>query len=88
MALLTYYSVGVIGERIASGETSPAMRWPMAAVYAVMLVCYCLGALRAVQQAIIHITHFSERELTTLEQTMAEAAAEAEAGKKAEGGEA
>lgn len=88
MALLTYYSVGVIGERITSGETSPAMRWPMSAVYVVMLIGYGLSIVRAAQQTIIHITHFGQRELTTLEQTMADAAAEAEAGKRAEGGEA
>ena len=88
MALLAYYSVGVLQGIISSGETSPAMRWPMSAMYAVMLVCYALSVLRGVQQTIIHITHFGQRELTTLEQTMADAAAEAEAGKRAEGGEA
>lgn len=87
MALLTYYSVSVLQGIISSGELSPAMRWPMSTMYTVMLVCYALSALRGVQQAIIHITHFGQRELTTLEQTMADAAAEAEAGKRAEGGE-
>jgi hypothetical protein len=38
--------------------------------------------------AIIHIMHFGEKELTTLEQTMADAAEEAEDGKRAEGGKA
>lgn len=88
MALLTYYAVGVLQGIIDSGETSPAMRWPMSAMYTVMLVCYALSVLRGIQQTIIHITHFGQRELTTLEQTMADAAAEAEAGKRAEGGEA
>ena len=88
MALLAYHSIGVVGKILNSGETSPAMVWPMWVVYAVMLFGYALGALRGVQMAFIHIKHFNERELTAIEQTMAEAAEEAAAGKRAEGGEA
>ena len=88
MALLAFYSVGVVNKVLTSGETSPAMVWPMWIVYAVMLFGYALGAFRGIQMAIIHIQHFGERELTAVEQTMADAAEEAAAGKRAEGGEA
>ncbi len=88
MGLLAYYSVGVVSSILVSGETSPAMVWPMWIVYAVMLAGYVLGMLRGIQMAVIHIMHFNERELTAIEQTMAEAAEEAAAGKRAEGGEA
>lgn len=87
MGLLFYYSIGVVQARFDSGETSPAMLWSMGVIYSMMLICYGLGVVRGVQQAIIHITHFGQRELTTLEQTMADAAEEAAAAKKAEGGE-
>ena len=88
MGLLAYPSVGVVSKILGSGETSPAMVWPMWIVYAVMLFGYILGAFRGIQMAVVHIMHFNERELTAIEQTMAEAAEEAAAGKRAEGGEA
>ena len=62
------------------------MRWPMWAVYSTMLVGFTLGTLRGIQQGILHIRRFGERELSTLEQTMQDAASEAAAGKRAEGG--
>lgn len=86
MALLSYHSVGVVNKIIASGELSPAMQWPMSAIYAVMLVGFVLATLRAVQMIIIHVQHFNEKELSTIEQTMADAAEEANSGKRAEGG--
>lgn len=86
MGLLAYYSItNVVPAIAASGELSPAMRWPMSIVYAVMMVGYVLATLRGVQMLVIHAMHFNERELTAIEQTMAEAAEEAAAGKKAEG---
>lgn len=84
MAFLFKYSIEVVSQIRLSAETSPAMIWPMWIIYSIMLVGLGLGALRGVQMAAIHITHFSEKELTTREQTMAMAAEEAEAGKKAE----
>jgi TRAP-type C4-dicarboxylate transport system permease small subunit len=87
MGLLSYHSVGVVSKISASGELSPAMLWPMAIIYAVMLIGFILATLRGVQMFVIHIMHFNERELSTIEQTMADAAEEAAAGKKAEGGE-
>lgn len=87
MALLAFYSVSVVTKILESGETSPAMLWPMWTIYSTMILGFGLGAVRGIQMAIIHIKHFKERELTTIEQTMADAAEEAAAGKKAEGGE-
>lgn len=87
MGLLTYHSVSVVGSIMASGETSPAMLWPMWIVYSMMLIGFALATLRGLQQAVIHVRHFNEKELTTIEMTMAEAAEEAAAGKRAEGGE-
>ena len=88
MAVLFYYSIGVVDSIRVSAEASPAMTWPMWIIYSIMLIGFGLGAVRAVQMAVIHVTHFGEKELSTLEQTMAEAAEEAEAGKRAEGGNA
>lgn len=88
MALLAYHSVEVLQWTVRSGETSAAMRWPMSILYTVALIGFLLGTLRGIEMFIIHIRHFGEKELTTLEQTMADAAEEAEAGKKAEGGNA
>ena len=57
-------------------------------VYAVMLFGYGLGCVRAVQMSVIHIMRFGEKELSTVEQTMADAAQEAAAGGRGEGEEA
>ena len=88
MGLLAYHSIAVVQKIAESGELSPAMLWPMSIVYAIMLIGYALGTLRGVQMAVIHVMKFSEKELSTIEQTMADAAEEAAAGKRAEGGEA
>ena len=88
MLLLGVNSVGVVGKIMSSGETSPAMRWPMWVIYSVMLLGFFLGTLRGVQQAVIHIRHFGDGELSTIEQTMRDAEAESEAGRRAEGGNA
>lgn len=50
------------------------------------LIGFALGIARGIQQGILHIMHFSQKELTTLEQTMQDAAQEAAAGKRMEGG--
>ena len=77
MGLLAYQSVAVVGAIQASGESSPAMLWPMWIVYSVMLIGFLLATLRGIQQIVIHVRHFKEKELTTLEQTMMDAAEEA-----------
>lgn len=86
MGLLTVHSTSVIDSIMRSGETSAAMQWPMWMVYTMMFIGFGLGTLRALQMLVIHVMHFGEKELTTLEQTMQEAADEAAAGRKAEGG--
>lgn len=88
MLLLGVHSVEVVRNIMRSGETSPAMLWPMWIVYSVMLLGFFLGVLRALQQAYLHIKNFNQEELSTLEQTMAEAEKEANIGRKVEGGEA
>lgn len=87
MGLMTWHSVAVVGSILRTNETSPAMLWPMWIVYSIMLVGFALATLRGLQMAVIHLLHFNEKELTTIEMTMAEAAEEAAAGKRAEGGE-
>lgn len=77
MGLLAFHSVSVVKGIWASGEASPAMLWPMWIVYSVMLIGFVLAVLRGLQQVIIHIKHFNEKELTTIEQTMRDAAEEA-----------
>ena len=64
-----------------SGRTSPAMELPMAAVYICLLIGFGLGVLRGIQQIVLHVMNFNKKELTTLEQAMADAAEEAAAAK-------
>lgn len=87
MLLLGYHSVGVVKSIVASAETSPAMLWPMWIIYSIMLLGFFGGTLRALQQAYLHITAVDISEISTIEKTMAEAAEEAEAARKAEGGD-
>lgn len=49
----------------------------MAFVYAVMVIGFFLGALRGIQMIIIHVRDFHKKELSTIEQTMQDAAKEA-----------
>ncbi len=84
--LLGVSSIAVVTKIASSAETSPAMKWPMWIVYSIMLPGFFLGTLRALQQAWLHVRHFQEKNLTLAEQVMEEAAEEAEAAIKAEGG--
>ena len=86
MGILGYNSISVFNGIMASGETSTAMVWPMWIVYSVMVIGFFLGCIRAIQMAVIHAMHFKERELSTLEQTMQDAADEAAMAKGEEGG--
>lgn len=79
MAILAYNSVGVVTKIAASGEASPAMLWPMWTVYIFMLFGFALASIRCVQQIVLHIMTFGEHDLSTIEQTMADAAEEAAA---------
>ncbi len=77
MGLLAFYSVEVVSNIKVSGELSPAMLWPMWAIYSMMLIGFCLATLRGVQQVVLQIQHFGDKELSTIEQTMKDAEEEA-----------
>ena len=87
MILLGVNSITVVRNVMASGETSPAMLWPMWIVFSVMLPGFFLGFARGIQQAVIHIRGFRNDVVSTREQTVSEAAEEVAAGRRAEGGE-
>ena len=87
MSIMLYHSVGVIEKIKLSGETSPAMAWPMWLVYSFMFIGFALGVIRSIEMVIIHIRDFNVKEKSTTEKTMEEAAEEAKAGKRAEGAE-
>ena len=87
MLLLGVHSVTVVKNILKSGENSPAMLWPMWIVYSIMLLGFFLGAIRGLQQASLHIRNFNKMTLSTTERTIADAEEEANAGRKAEGGE-
>lgn len=83
MLLMGVHSVTVVRNIMDSGETSSAMLWPMWIVYSVLLLGFFLGSLRGLQQVVLHIRNFGQNQLSTVEQTMAEA--ETKAGRNAEG---
>jgi len=85
MALLLYHSVPLVVDRYISAETSPAMLWPMWVMYAFMILGFGLGVVRGIQVLVNHITHFSEKQLSTIEQTMKDAAEEIAMAQAAEG---
>lgn len=86
MMLLGWHSIEVVQRIVKSGETSPAMRWPMWCIYSIMLLGFGMGILRGIQRMILQIQTFRSKSMSTMEQTMAEAAKESEAARKAEGG--
>ena len=77
MAYLGYYSIDVYNNIARSREISPAMQWSMAFVYAFMVIGFFLGTIRGIQMIVIHIRDFHKKELSTIEQTMQDAAKEA-----------
>lgn len=76
MAILANASVAVLVRIIESGETSPAMLWPMWIMYLIVLIGFVAGALRSIQMAVIHIIHFKERPVTEIEKLQENDAAE------------
>lgn len=84
MLLLGIHSVSVISKIFQSGETSPAMTWPMWIIYSIMLIGFFGGFLRGIQQAVLHIRGFQTRSVRTVDRTREDAAQEVEAGRKAE----
>ncbi len=77
MGVLGLYGVKVVSVIAESHEISPAMQWPMAFVYSFMVLGFFLAALRSVQMLWFHVQHLQEKELSTLEQTLQDAAEEA-----------
>ena len=65
-----------------SNEISPAMQWHMSFVYVFMVIGFFLGAVRGIQMILIHIRDFHKKELSTIEQTMQDAAKEANMAKE------
>lgn len=86
MGFMACYSYPTVMKIYLSAETSPAMAWPMWAIYSMMLVGFVLGTIRAIQKTADHIRHFGERQLSTVEQAMADA--EEEIALAEEGGDA
>lgn len=82
VGICAYYSIGVFKKIQASGEISPAMGMPMTAVYIFMVIGFFLATFRGIQMLVIHLKHFNEKSMTTLEQTMADAKSEASAVKE------
>ena len=76
MVLLTYSSIGVMQRTLTSGETSPAMLWPMWIMYLIVLIGFARAVVRSVQMVIIHIIHFNERPVTYIEEQMEREAAQ------------
>ncbi|MDO4183423.1 MAG: TRAP transporter small permease [Coriobacteriia bacterium] len=70
MGVLGWASISVVQRIFASGETSPAMLWPMWIMYAIVTAGFVLAALRSVQMIVIHIIHFNERPITYVEEQM------------------
>ena len=87
MALCAYHSIACLQRTYLSAEPSPAMEWPMWTLYAFVFAGFALATLRSIQMVFIHLKNIDVNELSTLEQTMADAKAEVEAGKRAEGAE-
>ena len=58
MTFCAYHSVAVVRGIAESGETSPAMLWPMWFVYSFMLFGFVLAVLRTLQRLIRHIKTF------------------------------
>jgi len=85
MALLFWYSIPLVQDRFLSAETSPAMLWPMWAMYSSMALGFGLAVIRGVQMLVIHIMHFGDKQLSTAEQAMQDAADEIAMAQEAEG---
>lgn len=87
MGFLFKYGLDVLFNVMKSGQTSQSLGFTLWNwVYTCIPLGFGLGALRGIQQAILHIMNFNKRELTTQEQAMQDAAEEAALAKGDEGG--
>ena len=55
MALLLWHAVPLVVDRYTSGETSPAMLWPMWTMYFFMITGFGLGVFRGIQVLLMHM---------------------------------
>ena len=56
MGMLLYYAVPLVGDRYLSGETSPALAWPMWVMYSFMILGFGLGVFRGMQRLARHLS--------------------------------
>jgi len=54
MGMLLKYAIPLVGDRYLSGETSPAMGWPMWVMYSFMILGFGLGVFRGIQRLVCH----------------------------------
>ena len=89
--MLAYASWEVLQQVIQTGTKSTTMGIPMSFMYFSYLLGTVLAVVRCGQKIVYQIRHFNEKQLTTLEQTILDAKAEAELAsadlKKSEGGD-
>lgn len=57
MGMLLYYAIPLVGDRYLSGETSPAMNWPIWVMYFFMILGFGLGMFRGIQRLVCHVTY-------------------------------
>lgn len=77
MAIMSYAGFAVLQRIIESGETSPAMLWPMWIMYLIVFIGFTLGGLRNIQMCVIHIKNINVPPVdTTEEQARMEIASE------------
>ena len=69
-------STDVVQAIAQMGQTSPAMRWPMSAVYMCTVIGFALAALRTLQAIYKQIRYFNKDLQSTLEAVKEEAEAE------------
>lgn len=72
-AFLFYHSIPLVVDRFVSAELSPAMLWPMWLMYLFISIGFGLAIIRSIQVIVEHVKHFSEHQLTTLEQSIQDA---------------
>lgn len=73
-----YAAIQVFRQVIQSGQTSTTMGIPMSFMYFSFVLGSVVACLRCIQRIVSSIKHFNEKQLTTLEQTILDAQAEAD----------
>ncbi len=77
LVILSYSSIIVLQRILESGETSPAMQWPMWIMFLIIAIGFILGTLRSLQMFVIHIRDVNIKPMSAMEEQVAlETAAE------------